>query len=67
MNNQKWMSRATQEEKAMAYDLLVVGGKVDESDALRSLRIARVALKRAPAKQESTSEPLSIYAKEEMV
>jgi hypothetical protein len=49
MNNQKWMSRATQEEKAMAYDLLVVGGHVDESNALRSLRVARVALKRAPA------------------
>ena len=51
MNNQKWMSRATQEEKAMAYDLLVVGGHVDEFNALRALKIARTALKRWRFKQ----------------
>lgn len=55
MNNQKWMSRATQEEKAMAYDLLVVGGKVDEVDATRALRVASVALKRAPAPKSNSS------------
>ena len=60
MNNQKWMSRATQEEKAMAYDLLVVGGHVDEVNALRSLKIARSALKRAPVPTPSPApKPIS--------
>jgi len=45
MRHATWWKNPTIKEKAMAYDLITIGGFVDERKAIKALRIAHQILK----------------------